>query len=143
MNTHYVTVYTTVFAVMFNVMVFISQGLGAFKVPSASGVFGLLTAVFLVVIAPVLFFSYALAVIEKLAGPLRPPKIYRVLYWVTPVYGFQQLWLFIAWLVGWADFGNHTPGKEWVWWLIAFAAFGLAPALQVWRAYPKAAQQAA
>lgn len=90
-------------------MVFVSQSLGAFKVPSVSRLFSLAIALLLVVVAPIGFFAYALTVVQKVSEPLSVRNVVWVLYWVTPVSGFQQLWLFIAWCAKWADFGSYVP----------------------------------
>lgn len=133
---HYITVYSNVFAVMLNVMVFISYERGAFKVPSGRGILRLVVSLVIVVLVPVLFFAGALTVIEKTTAnmPLDWWDLLWVLYWVTPVYGFQQLWLLTAWMSCWPDFGKNVPPLERTWWLVAFAGFGLNPVWQLIKA---------
>ncbi len=126
----YQATYTTVFAVMFNVMVARSQTLEAFYVSNSQDVLKLASALLVIILLPILLFVLALQTLATFPEPLRTWPLCRMLYWVAPVYGFQQAWLGVANLLKWTTEGQHWEGSP-IFWLIAFVFCGIVPTVDI------------
>jgi hypothetical protein len=125
-----VVVYTTVFAVMFNVMVAASQQWKIFHLRRLSDLWSLrfVSAGVLIVLAPAVFFAFALLAIGKFPHIMNIWHLLSTLYWVTPVFGFQAVWLRLARCCGWvtAPELRSAPVCAWV---ILSILLGLVPVL--------------
>ena len=140
MNT-YVEVYTILFAVMFNVMVNRSQQFETFALKPRQGweefVCGILkfpSAILMIVLVPALFLVFALPVVANFPDKVDACHLLLVLYWVCPVYGFQQGWLLFAKPGKWVQTPEIVEGSE-TWWITVLMVFGIGPIFALACAY--------
>ena len=127
MNSHTV-VFTTVFAVMFNVMVATAQKeWDAFKFNSRKELPKYLTAILIIILCPIAFFAVALSAIGKFPNQVDLLHTIQTLYLVTPVYGFQQSWLLLAGPLRWVQVEVSALSVSA--WIAFLVLFGIGPIL--------------
>lgn len=117
----YISVYTTLFAVFLNVMVFISQQeFKAFKVPDKTHRIKFLSSLAIIVLCPAFFFMFSLTLMANFPDKVELLFLLLTLFWVMPVYGYQQAWLWLAFSNRWLPPGAEAKAEDKYVWKRAF-----------------------
>jgi hypothetical protein len=130
----YTIVYTTIFSVMLCVMVTRTQNFGGFEAARWAYLPKIISAVLIVVLGPILFFVFALPVVNTFPTAIERSHLIIVLFWTTPAYGFQQAWLIPARRFHWVTDNAVIKSKPaYKFWAGVFVIFVLLPVLHlVW-----------
>ncbi|MBI2907527.1 MAG: hypothetical protein HYX92_07740 [Chloroflexi bacterium] len=121
----YVIVFVTVFAVMFGLILTTSQAqFHAFSQLKRFGWWRFTWSVAIIILAPSFFFASALLAIPRLvpASGCAPfvLTIVLLLWWTTPVYACQQLWLMLAVWKHWGICRQAVGSGDDQWWRLPF-----------------------
>jgi Na+/H+-dicarboxylate symporter len=132
----YLLIYTTIYAVVFGVIVDNVQEQGAFATHGPDfNLFNIVSKLFVSIIStivlPAVFFIITLPVIHnKFPNDIRGTPMLFLLFWVTPVYGLQHMWIIAAKWFQWSTESAIIQGHE-LWWFVVLVVFGVLPGLTV------------